>query len=168
MVDASGDVVDLLDRHADVVRHLLGGALHAVAEADGLDLGRSIDGRGDHRHRVDVVQEGDIGTQLGHVATHVQEDRDGAQRAHDPADAERVGDGLAQTVLLRNLEVDHGAGFVAGDLEHRDGVVRAIERGATVERRLDGRMDAQRLSDAAGDDLRGAQPLRVDVMQRDG
>ena len=88
--------------------------------------------------------------------------------ADDPADAERVGDGLAQTVLLRNLEVDHSAGFVAGDLEHRDGVVGPVERGAAVERRLDDRMNAQRFGDAASDYLRGAQPLRVDVMQRDG
>ena len=33
VVDAGAAVVDLLDRHADVGGDLLGGALHAVAEA---------------------------------------------------------------------------------------------------------------------------------------
>ena len=32
--------------------------------------------------------------------------RHGAQAAHDAADAERVGDGLAQVVLLGHLEID--------------------------------------------------------------
>ena len=58
--------------------------------------------------------------------------RDRAQAAHDPADAERVGDRLAQAVLLRHLEVGDGARLVAADLDHVDRVVGAVERGAPV------------------------------------
>ena len=62
----------------------------------------------------------------------VEQHRDRAQPAHDAADAERVGDRLAQAELLRDLEVDHGARLVAADLDHVDRVVGAVERGAAV------------------------------------
>jgi hypothetical protein len=39
---------------------------------------------------------------------------------HDAADAERVGDGLAQAELLGHLEIGDGAGLVAADLEADD------------------------------------------------
>ena len=66
---------------------------------------------------------------------HVEQHRDGAQAAHDAADAERVGDRLAQAEPLRHLEVGHGARLVAADLDHVDRVVGAVERGAPVGRR---------------------------------
>ena len=72
----------------------------------------------------------------------------GAQAAHDAADAERVGDGLAQPALLRHLEVGDRAGLVAGDLDHQHDVVGvlqrppAIGRGGDLRLRVDGRGDA--------------------------
>ena len=55
----------------------------------------------------------------------VQQMRHGAEAAHDAADAERVGDGLAQAVLLRHFEIGDRAGLVAADLEGDDDEVGA-------------------------------------------
>ena len=99
---------------------------------------------------------------------HIGHHRDGAQRAHYAADAEGVGDGLAQAVLLGNLEVGDGGGPVSTDLEHPDSVIRAVQRGAPVEGGFDGGMHIQRLGHFVRDDLRRAQALRVDVVQADG
>ena len=47
------------------------------------------------RHRIHVLQEQCIGAELLQVAAHLEEDRNGAQPAHDAADSDRVGDRLA-------------------------------------------------------------------------
>ena len=140
MIDASRDVVDLIHRHLDVTGKLLGRALDAVAEPDRFDSRGAVDGPGVHRHRIDVVEQGGIGAQRLHVAADIQKDRDRAQPAHDAADSQRVGDGLAQAVLLRNLEIDHGARLVAGDLEHGNGVVGVRQRRAAIEGCVDPRV----------------------------
>ena len=61
--------------------------------------------------------------------------RHGAEAAHDAADAERVGDGLAQVVFLGHLEIDDGRGLVAADLEADDDEIGAVERLALVRDR---------------------------------
>ena len=120
-----------------------------------------------HRHRVRVVQEPDVGAELFHVGAHRQQHRDGAQPADDAADAERVGDRLAQAELLRHLEVGDRARFVAADLDHVDRVVGAVERGAPVGGRRDLGRRVERVGDPAGDELRRREPFGVDVEQRD-
>ncbi len=169
VVDPGADVVDLVDGHVDVAGKLLRRPLDAVAEADGLDGRRAEHRPAVHRHRVDVVEEGDVGIADGfHIAAHIQHHGDGAQRAHDAADAERVGDGLAQAVFLGDFEVGDGARLVPADLEHADGVVRAVEGCAPVEGGFDGGVGVQRFRDFVRDDLGRAQAFRVDVVQADG
>ncbi len=99
---------------------------------------------------------------------HLDQHGDGAQAAQDAADAHGVGDGLAQAVFLRDFKIDNRAGFVARDLNHADGVVRAVERALAVEAGFNRRVNAERFGDAVGDDLRGAQTFVVDVVQTDG
>ena len=102
------------------------------------------------------------------MSAHIDEQhRDRAQAAHDPADAERVGDGLAQPELLRHLEVGDGARLVAADLDHVDRVVGAVERGAPVGGGDDLGRRVERVGDPAGDELRRREPFGVDVEQRD-
>ena len=97
----------------------------------------------------------------------VEQHRDRAQAAHDAADAERVGDRLAQAELLRDLEVGDRARLVAADLDHVDRVVGAVERGAPVGGRDDLGGRVERVGDPPGDELRRREPLGVDVEQRD-
>ena len=87
-----------------------------------------------------IVQQPRVGADLLHVLREVQHHRDGAQGAEHAAHAQRIGDGLAQAVLLRNLEVSDGAGIVAADLDGVDDVVRAAQRRLAV-------LDAQILLD---------------------
>jgi len=168
VVDAGADVVDLLQRHADVAGELLGGSLDAVAQPDRLDRRGAVDRPAQDGHRVDVVQVKDVRAQLLHVAAHFQEDRDGAQAAHDPADAQRVGDGLAQAVFLGHFEVNDRAGPVAADLEHADDVVGAVQGAAAIRGGLDrgGRVEGFR--HLVPDDLRRMQAVRVNVEQGNG
>ena len=169
MVDPGDEVVDLLGRDAEVGGQLARGVPGPSGTARRCgSLLRLGDGPAEHRHRVDVLQQQRVGAELLHVAADVEQHRDRPQAAHDPADAERVGDRLAQPVALRDLEVDDGRRPVAADLERGHDVVGAVERGAPVgrsprrprRRRAPRRGRAPTISDVA-------QPLGVDVHQRE-
>jgi hypothetical protein len=92
--------------------------------------------------------------------------REGAQRAEDAADAEGVGDRLAQAVAGRDREVGAG-GLVHADLDDVDDEVGVREGRAAVEVRGDLRFGAAYLGDVPGRALRRREPFRVDVVQRD-
>ena len=97
----------------------------------------------------------------------VEHHRNRAEAAHDPADAERVGDRLAQAEALGHLEVGDGARLVAADLDHVDRVVGTVERGAAIGGLRDLGRRPQRLRDAPGDQPRRFEPLGVDVEEGD-
>ncbi len=137
VVDARGEVVDLAVGDAEIDGELERRSLHAVTQPDRPDRRRARDRAAVDRHRVRVVQEPHVGAQLFHVGAHVEQHGDRAQPPHDAADPERVGDRLAQPEPLRHLEVGHRARLVAADLDHVDGVVGAVERGAPVGGRGD-------------------------------
>jgi hypothetical protein len=68
-----------------------------MAQADLLDVGELRPKRpGVDRHRVDVLQHDRIRADRAHVLGQLPQMRDGAQAAHDAADSQGVGDGLAQ------------------------------------------------------------------------
>ncbi len=168
VIDARAEIIDLLNRHADVGGQMFCCALHAVAQPHRLDCTRPVQRPTVHRHGIDVVEVQDVGAEFLHVAGHVQQHGDGAQPAHDAANAQRVGDGLAQTVAFGDLEIGDRGGLVTADLDHVDGVISAVEGGAAVGCRFDGRVHAQRPSDFAGDDFDGVQPVGIDIVQSDG
>ena len=84
-----------------------------------------------HRHRVGVVEQPRVGADLAHVAGEPVEDREGAQAAEHPTDAERVGDRLAHAVPRGHLEVGDGRG-VPADVDRVDHEVGAGEGGPPV------------------------------------
>ena len=126
---------------------------------------------GDHRHRVDVVEEPRVGADGLHVVGEVEADGDGPQGAEDAADAQRVGDGLAQAVLLGDLEVDDRARVVAADLDGVDDVVGPAEGGlAGLHAAVGGDLRAAAVDVLVEDVehlLRFPQAGAVDVVQRD-
>ena len=65
-----------------------------VAEPDGLERGLPGEGPADRGHRVGEVQHPRVGTELLDVAGDVEEHRDVAQGAHDPAGSDGVADRL--------------------------------------------------------------------------
>ena len=97
--------------------------LHRVAQPDRAHAGFVQHRAGDHRHRIGVVEQPGVRRHLLHVAGEVEHHRNGAQGPEDAADAERVGDGLPQPVLLGHVEVDHRTRLVAA---HLDGVDHEI------------------------------------------
>ncbi len=159
VVDACADEVDLFDRDSDVPCQLLGCTLHTVAKSHGMNGGGPEDCPTVHRHRIDIVKERNVGlADLLHVTAHVEHDRDGAQRAHDPSDTQRIADGLAQPVFLGDLEIDDRSGLVPADLKHPDGIVGPLERGASVQCRLDCGVCIECLSYAMCHHFRCAEP----------
>src|SRR5439155_13863727 len=92
--------------------------------------------------------------------------RDRSEPAEDAADADRVADRLAEAVLRRNPEVDE-RGVVPADLDLVDHVVGAVESGATIEVRLDGRACARHLVRLAGDGHGGLEAVGLYVVQGD-
>jgi len=167
VVDAGTDIVDLFHRHPDVAGELLSRALNAMAEADVVDRRCAADSPGDDRHWVDVIEQPCIGADLFHIVGNVKEHRDRAQSAHDPADAQRVGNRLAQTVLPGNVEIDHRRRTIPTDLEHRDHIICPIKCGTAVGGCLDDRVRAESQSESLGDNACRFQPLLVDIMQGD-
>ena len=170
VVDAGRQIVDVGDVLAENLGEMAGGVLHAVAEPDRADF-RRHPGERPHidRHRVDVLQHQRVRADLFHVAGDRLEHGNGPQTAEDAADAERIGDGLPQAVALGHLEIGDGRRLVAADLHHQDDEIRALQRLPAVGRRLDPRPgQLERFADALGDDLRGLEPLVVDVEQGDG
>jgi hypothetical protein len=168
MVDASGAVADLVAGNIEIMRQLHRRALHGMAQADLSDGG--ISGRyrpGVDRHRVDILQQDRVRADLHHVGADTPQMRRGAQAAHDAADAQRVGDRLAQAVALGQFEIGDGAGLVAADLKGDDDEIRAAQRAALFRCGFDARLDAERRDHLAGDDSAFLQPQRIDVHQRD-
>ena len=87
-----------------------------------------------HRHRVDIVAAAAHRDRRSSMSpADVEQHGDRAQPAHDPADAQRVADRLAQPEALRHVEVDHGRGAVTADLERGDDVIGAGERRAAIQ-----------------------------------
>ena len=124
MVNARNQLgADLLVIHIEAREKIFRTDLHAVAKTDGLDLRISLHISRDDRHRVGVIEEPGVGADLLHIAGEVTQHVNGAQTAENSADAEGVGNGLAQTVLFRYLEIYDGAGVVKS---HLNGVYNEI------------------------------------------
>jgi hypothetical protein len=167
VVDTGSAVGDLVGSDPEVVTDLVCRSLHAVTQAHRRDVGQSVQRPAVHRHRVHVVEMQHVGAQLLHVVEHLLHHRDGAQGAHDPADAERVGDRLTQPVLLRDLEVDHRRRPVPADLDHADRVVGTVECGSPVGGRHHRRVRAESGCDPMSDLLARRETHGVDVVQDD-
>src|SRR5829696_9915833 len=95
VVDAGALVEKLLMLDADVRGYLAPGVRDAVAEPDALCLWAcGVQRLHKDAHRVRVVQEQRIRTELSHLASQVEDEWDSTQPAEDAADAHRVGDRL--------------------------------------------------------------------------
>src|SRR5258708_2862783 len=116
-------------------------------------------------HRVDIIQMNYIGATALHFLAHFDQDGNGSQRAHDPADTQRVGDGLAETVFLWDLKIGECPGSVATNLNHVNSVVGAIQCAALIRGRFNCRTDTKSLSDPVGDNLGGLQALCIIIKE---
>ena len=67
----------------------------------------------------------------------------GAKASHDSANAERIGNRLAQTELFRDLEIGDRAGVVSSDLKGRDHEIGAVQRFPSFEMGADLGVSAQ-------------------------
>ena len=126
MIDPGRDIVDLLNRNANITGKLFGSSLYRVAQSHSFDLGGFIDRPGQHRHRVDIVEQSCIRAKLFHIAAHLQVNRDCPQSPHDSANAEGIRNGLIQTIFLRHFEIDDRTRFISSDLEHSNRIVCTI------------------------------------------
>ena len=123
MVDAGGDDVQFLLRHAEHLGDLAVAALHPVAQADRLHPAVVVAGPGEHGHRVGVVEQpAPRLRRLPNVAAHVQNHRDAALAVHDAPGRQRVAHALVDPVPQRHVDVGgerlhpahaHGAEHVA-------------------------------------------------------
>ena len=93
-----------------------------------------LDGPAEHRHRVGVVEEVGVRSDLLDVSADVEHHRDGAERAEDARRAARVADVDVDAVLLGDQDVVLPDVDAAGEDRAEDGV-GAFERLAAVQRR---------------------------------
>ncbi len=173
VVDAGRPVGDLVVGDAEQVGEVADGPVHRVAQPHDTcqpgGLGEVLDV---HRHRVGVVEQPGVGAHLGDVLGERLQQREGAQRAEDAADAEGVADGLAQPVAGRDLEVGTG-GLPHADLDDVDDEVRVGERRAPLGVGGDPGPGAVAVPpgalvrDELGGAARGVEPFGVDVVQGD-
>ncbi len=156
MVDAGRAVADFLVGNVEVMRQLHGRALHRVAEADLLDRRIFLRNRpGVDRHRVHVLQHDRLGADGEHVLADLPQVRHGAKPAHDAADAERVGDRLAQSrtssALSKSVTVQGSYPPIWKATTTKSG---AGQRLALVGIGLGPRLGAQRRNQLVDDDRR--------------
>ncbi|OQA87503.1 MAG: hypothetical protein BWY31_00671 [Lentisphaerae bacterium ADurb.Bin242] len=157
--------------HPEGVQQRFHADLDRMAEADGLDGSSAEHRAGEHRHRIGVVQEPGVRADFLHVVRKVQHDGNRPEGAEDAADAEGVGDGLAQPVFFRDLEVDHGRGLIAAHLNGIDHEMGSLESFLPVGRaQVSGDLRAS-LIDVFIQVLQNGQgflqAVRIDVVQRD-
>ena len=134
VVDAGDELLAAIELvlHADGSQQILGADLDAVAEADRPNAGVALHVAREHRHGIGVIEEQGVRAYLFHVPGKILHHRDRPKGPHDAADAQRVGDGLAQAVFFRDLEVDDRGGVVASDLDRVDDEGRAAKRRFSV------------------------------------
>ena len=169
MVDA-GDfpLIGIVIGHIQPLEQVAGAHLHAVAQTHRLDGGVALHVAGQHSHGVGVVEEPGVGAHLGHIVGEVLHHGDGAQGAEDAADAQGVGDGLAQAVLLGHLKVRHRAGAVQAHLNGVDHVIGAAQGVLAVfhaQVGLDGGLVAQVPVDGVQHALAVVHAVRVDIVE---
>ena len=121
---------------------------------------------GRHRHRVGVAEAPRLGAQLSNVLRDVHEHGDRSQAAEDPADPDRVADGLPQAISVRNLEVPQACGIAAG-FQLTDHKVGAIERALTFPGDLNQCARTSLAINRPGDRRRDPEPLGIDVVEHD-
>ena len=170
MVDACDQFLSAfqLVLKADAGQQILGADLHAVAQTDGLDAGIALHVAGEHSHRIGVIEKERVRADLLHIPGKILHDRNRSERAHDPADAQCVGNSLAETVFLGNLEVDDGCGIVSADLDRVDDKCGAAERSLAIlyaEIALDLSVAAEDLAHGFQDCAALLQPRSIDIIQ---
>ena len=122
----------------EIMRQFLDRVLHRMAQPDLLHLRIAFGNRpGVDRHRIDVLQHGCGRADSSHVLGELPQVRHRAEPSHDTANAESVGDRLAQTVAPGHFEIGHRTGLVPPDLERDDDEIRALDRPALVGVGLD-------------------------------
>ena len=85
MIDSRDHVIDLLERHSDVLSEFSRGILNAVAQSYRADFGCLIQSPAIHRHGIGVVEVDDSGAKPLHLFAHVDQDGNGPNRPHDSA-----------------------------------------------------------------------------------
>jgi len=125
MVDTGDQLLATLQLilHAQLLQKMLGADLDTVAQAYGFDAGVALHVACQHCHGVGVVKKPCIGADLFHIVRKALHHRDGTQCAHNAADAQGVGDGLAQAILFRHFKVGYGAGLIE---THLNGVYHIV------------------------------------------
>ncbi len=128
MVDTGATIAQRGGIEIEIARQLFCRALHGVAQPDLFDVRIArVHRPGIHRHGVHVVKHRGIRADLGHVFTDLPQVRNGAQGAHNAARAERIGNGLFQSVAFADVKIGDGTGFVSANLEGNHHEVRPFE-----------------------------------------
>jgi hypothetical protein len=98
--------------HAKTLEKMLRAYLYAMAKTNGLYVGVTEHISCKHSHRVGIVEEPSVRTNLFDVLCKALKNVDSSESTEDTADTEGITDGLTETVLLRDLKVDDGARIV--------------------------------------------------------
>ncbi len=122
VIDPRNAVKNFVIRHRESVREHPGGPLDAVAQAHGFNS-EALEIGTVHRHRVGVVDQQRVRTELEHVLSDLEVRGRTPQKAENAARSERVTDGLVHPVTPRNLDV-MAVRLQTADLKRYDHVVR--------------------------------------------
>ena len=164
VVDAGDPGGHFLARSADIGGEVVGGALHAVAQANDFDIGIIVDRPAGHRHRVCVLEQPGVRAERLDVVRYVEQHRDGAQSLEDTTRADRVRDRLVDAVPERHALVDLQ---VVADPDGREDVIGPVQRLLAVLRRRDAHAGAGVPSQSFRKGRDDVQPFPVDVHQED-
>ena len=105
VVDADSGVAQIVRRHTQRARQVIGHVEHAVAQADHIRPGGLADRPADRRHRVAVVEEQRVGREIQHIFGDRHHGRDHAQRARAAARPDRIAHRHEDAVLARDKHI---------------------------------------------------------------
>ena len=88
-----------------------------MAETHRFDLCITLHITGQNGHGIGIVEEKCIRADLFHISCKSFQYRDRPKSSHDPANSQRICDGLLQTVFLRDLKICHGTGLITTHLD---------------------------------------------------
>ena len=118
MVNTGNPVAYILQRNVQVMRQFKHSVWNRMAQPDCTDIGEAFTDRpAIDRHRIHILQHECMRAQLGHVCAQIPQERHGSQPAHNTTNPQCIGNGLAQPILFRDIEISHRAWLVTTNLD---------------------------------------------------
>ena len=114
--------------HSKCLKKAFCASLYTVTQSNRIYSRISLHIPGKHGHRIRIIKEYSVRTNLLHIASKRFHDRNRSEGAHDTADSKGITDRLSQTVLFRDLEISNRTGIISPNLNGINDKIGPLQR----------------------------------------